>query len=73
MVEAGAPIEAEPFSTSLPRSLEEALDALEADPQASSWLPPRLLETYLGLKRLELALVADLDLEEVCRLYASVH
>ena len=28
---------------------------------------------YLGLKRLELSLVSDLELEEVCRLYASVH
>jgi glutamine synthetase len=66
-------IEVEPLRTALPRSLDEALDALQADPLARSWLPPRLLETYLGLKRLELALVSDLEVEEVCRLYASVH
>jgi glutamine synthetase len=59
--------------TALPASLGEALAALEADPLARSWLPPRMLETYLGLKRLELSLVSDLEVEEVCRLYARVH
>jgi glutamine synthetase len=57
----------------LPSSLGAALAALESDALARDWLPPRLLETYVGLKRLELALVADLDEEEVCRLYAGVH
>jgi glutamine synthetase len=62
-----------PGATPLPRSLEEALVALEADRVARSWLPPRLLETYLGLKRLELSLVEGLDDAEVCRRYAAVH
>jgi glutamine synthetase len=69
----GEPLEADPLRTALPRSLDEAVTALESDPLARSWLPPRLLETYVGLKRLELSLVADLEVEEVCRLYASVH
>jgi glutamine synthetase len=73
VVEAGSPIDAEPMRTALPASLQEALAALEADPRARAWLPPRLLETYLGLKRLELSLVSDLEVEEVCRLYARVH
>lgn len=73
VVEAGAPIEIEPMRTALPTSLGEALAALEADQLARAWLPPRMLETYLGLKRLELSLVSDLELEEVCRLYARVH
>jgi glutamine synthetase len=73
VLEAGAPLEIEPMRTALPRSLGEALEALESDPLARSWLPPRLLDTYLGLKRLELSLVSDLEVEEVCRLYASVH
>lgn len=73
VVEAGAPIAADPMRTGLPASLGEALAALEADPLARSWLPPRMLETYLGLKRLELSLVSDLEVEEVCRLYARVH
>jgi glutamine synthetase len=73
VVEAGEPIELEPARNAFPRSLTEALEALESDALARSWLPPRLLDTYLGLKRLELSLVSDLELEEVCRLYASVH
>ena len=73
VVEAGAPLDPEPVDGALPRSLGEALEALESDPLARAWLPPRLLETYAGLKRLELSLVSDLELEEVCRLYASIH
>ena len=73
VVEAGAPLEPDPLRSALPRSLGEALDALESDARARTWLSPRLLETYLGLKRLELSLVSDLELEEVCRLYASIH
>jgi glutamine synthetase len=72
IAEPGRSIELDP-RTRLPRSLTEALGALEFDPLARAWLSPRLLETYLGLKRLELSLVADLELEEVCRLYGSVH
>jgi glutamine synthetase len=73
VIEAGAPLAAEPMRTALPASLGESLAALESDPLARSWLPPRMLETYLGLKRLELSLVSDLEVEEVCRLYARVH
>jgi glutamine synthetase len=63
----------DPTRDPLPTSLAEALAALESDALARDWLPPRLLDTYVGLKRLELSLVADLDEEEVCRLYAGVH
>jgi glutamine synthetase len=72
VVASGATLD-DPRLPSLPRSLGEALDALEADPVARDWLPPRLRETYTGLKRLELSLVGQLDEEEVCRLYAGVH
>ncbi|MDX6567609.1 MAG: glutamine synthetase [Gaiellales bacterium] len=73
VVQAGQPIELERSQNAMPRSLAEALEALESDAVARAWLAPRLLDTYLGLKRLELSLVSDLELEEVCRLYASVH
>ena len=63
----------DPTRDPLPTSLAEALAALESDALARDWLPPRLLDTYVGLKRLELSLVSDLDEEEVCRLYAGVH
>jgi glutamine synthetase len=73
VVAEGAELDADPRSEALPGSLGEALVALESDPQARDWLPARLRETYVGLKRLELSLVSDLDEEEVCRLYAGVH
>jgi glutamine synthetase len=61
-------------STTLPTSLGEALDALETDPIASGWLPPLLLETFLGVKRWELATAAeDADLEATCARYASAY
>ena len=41
---------------------------------ARAWLPPRLLDTYVGLKRAELvARRRASTLEEVCRLYAAIH
>jgi glutamine synthetase len=73
VVASGDELNPDPSRDRLPSSLGEALAALELDPVARDWLPPRLLETYLGLKRLELSLVAELDEEEVCRLYAGVH
>jgi glutamine synthetase len=57
----------------LPRSLDEALDALEADATARAWLPPALLEAYVMHKRGESAAVAGLDPEEVCRRYAEAY
>ncbi|GAA1828624.1 glutamine synthetase family protein [Pseudonocardia ailaonensis] len=57
----------------LPGSLAEALKALEADVTASGWLDPVLLRTYLAVKRSELAQVADLDAEALCRRVADVH
>lgn len=61
-------------STTLPASLSEALDALEADTVASGWLPPLLLETFLGVKRWEVATATgDADLSATCARYACVY
>jgi glutamine synthetase len=57
----------------LPRSLEEALDALVADQAASSWFPDGLLDAYLRHKRCELSLMADLDQNERCRWYQETY
>jgi glutamine synthetase len=57
----------------LPTSLAEALAAIEADDVARGWLEPRLLETYLGVKRSELAQCDGLDVGEICRRYAAVY
>jgi glutamine synthetase len=57
----------------LPCDLPAALAALEGDAAARGWLPPRLLDTYLLMKRSELAAVAELDPAERCRRYAEVY
>jgi len=57
----------------LPGSLEQALAALEADEDARAWLPEALLETYVGMKRAELAALDGLAPEEVCRRYSHVY
>jgi glutamine synthetase len=57
----------------LPTSLAEALAAIEGDVAACGWLPPRLLETYLGVKRSELGACHGLDVGEICRRYAAVY
>jgi glutamine synthetase len=57
----------------LPRSLEEALGALAGDDTVRGWLGPTLYEAYVGVKRAELAAVADLDVGEVCGRYAAIY
>lgn len=57
----------------LPRSLAEALDALEADSVAKSWLGPTLGEAYLMHKRGEIGMLQGLDEDEICRRYAEAY
>lgn len=57
----------------LPGSLTAALNALESDRIASGWLPPLLLESYLGMKRAEIAMVAGLDDAAICKRYAEIY
>ncbi|MGH6821293.1 MAG: glutamine synthetase, partial [Methylocella sp.] len=57
----------------LPRTLEEALVALEADAQAMNWLGPVLSKAYLMHKRGELAMTANMDIDELCRIYARAY
>ncbi len=57
----------------LPASLEDALRALAEDETARAWLGPTLYDAYVGIKRAELAAVADLDVSEVCRRYAGLY
>ncbi|WP_372424415.1 glutamine synthetase [Salinarimonas chemoclinalis] len=57
----------------LPGSLREALAALEADPVASAFLPPAALETYLGMKRAELALAGEALDDALCARYAAIY
>lgn len=57
----------------LPSSLNEALDALEADEVVRSWFPKDLWDCYLSLKRTEIALLEGLEPRERCERYLSVY
>ena len=57
----------------LPRSLGEALDALESDQTVLSWLGPTLSQAYLLHKRGELEMLADKDEAEICRVYTEAY
>jgi glutamine synthetase len=66
--------EAEQFGVGgLPQSLGEAMGALERDEAARGWLPPLLYDAYVSVKRSELEATAELEIDEVCRRYASVY
>lgn len=57
----------------LPSSLLEALSALQDDATVCSWLSPRLLDCWIGLRRKELELVDGLDDAALCRRYAEIY
>jgi glutamine synthetase len=57
----------------LPASLENALGALAEDDVVRGWLDATLYEAYAGVKQSELDAVADLDLGEVCKRYATIY
>jgi len=57
----------------LPSSLEEALEALEADEVARSWFPSALWDCYLSMKRTEIGLLADVPPAEACERYLRVY
>ncbi len=57
----------------LPRSLGEALDALEATPEAKGWFGEKLLDAYLMFKRSEIEALVGLDEAEICARYAEVY
>ena len=57
----------------LPRSLGEALDAMEASEAVRSWFGPVFLEAYLRHKRSEVAFTEKFDAAEQCRQYAEIY
>ena len=57
----------------LPRSLGEALDLLEAAPEARDWFGPVYLEAYLRHKRAEIKMVSGLDEAQQCARYSLVY
>ncbi len=57
----------------LPRSLEEALGALERDETVRSWLSRDLFDCYVGVKRSEISLLEGAEPEEICERYGRVY
>jgi len=57
----------------LPASLAEALDVLDADERARGWLPGLMYESYVAVKRSEIALADGLDPSELCRRYREAY
>ena len=58
---------------SLPRDLDEALDALEADETAMGWFEPDLMTTYLRVKRVEARTMEGVSPMEQCERYSRVY
>lgn len=57
----------------LPATLPDALDALMADGTVTGWFDPRLVATYTGMKRMELALAGPVVDDALCARYAAIY
>jgi glutamine synthetase len=57
----------------LPATLAEALDTLEADPAARTWMPPLMHSSFVAVKRKEIEMFAGVDANEICRRYHDVY
>ena len=57
----------------LPRSLDEALDALQSDDEVKSWYPQELLDTHIGIRTVEKAALEELSEAEKCERYGHVY
>ena len=57
----------------LPSSLSEALDLMESDEVVRSWMPTVMYDSYVSVKRTELALTDGLTEDEICRRYARAY
>jgi glutamine synthetase len=57
----------------LPRSLEEALAALERDEVAVTWWTKEAMAAYLAFKRAEIETLGPAGPDEICARYAEVY
>jgi len=57
----------------LPRSLEEALAALEQDDVAATWWSKEAMAAYLAFKHAEIKSLGEADPAEICKRYAAVY
>ena len=54
-------------------SLGEALDALRADPEVCGWFAPNLLDTFIAVKRKEIALCEGLSPNDISEKYRNAY
>ena len=59
--------------TALPKSLDDALNALLKDKTARGWFGEDLLDVYLALKRWEIGMAANLGVEQTFLRYQSAY
>jgi glutamine synthetase len=57
----------------LPRSLEEALAALERNEVAATWWSKEAMAAYLAFKRAEIEALGQAGRDEICKRYAEVY
>lgn len=57
----------------LPETLEGAIAAWQADAVAQGWFAPDFNATWLGVRQTEMARLADLAPDAVCRLYRDLY
>ena len=57
----------------LPDTLDAALDCLMADSKATNWLSRSAIDTYVGMKRMELKLCRGIEIDDLCRKYAQIY
>jgi glutamine synthetase len=57
----------------LPTSLGKALEALAADKTVRGWFSSAALDTYLGIKRMEMEVADELKSDALCRRYAEIY
>lgn len=62
-----------PDAQSLPSSLEEALTVFENNGVVRSWFSEAWVETFLKVKRDEIARLESKSIEEQCEVYANVY
>ena len=59
--------------TRLPQSLAEALETFLADATVCGWFAPVAIETYAGMKKMEMKLAGDSVDDAMCRRYAEIY
>lgn len=57
----------------LPSSLGEALDMLAADAVVRSWMSPTMYAAYTAVKRTEIEMFADKDVDHMCQRYHDAY